>query len=116
MNLFSITAPLVIRYPDGTKHLAIEIFKHPDGLIYFRPFWHITCHGDMIHLIEGVIKGDGPWKAGDCTISIAGCHGTDLDIALELADWQGYLMEHNGEYMPGERVQEEALRCGAIIE
>ena len=40
-DLFSITAPLMIRNPQGEEQVIAEIFPHPNGLVYFELYWHL---------------------------------------------------------------------------
>jgi len=43
VDLFTVTAPLVIRHADGTRRLMAERFPHPAGLLSFEPFWRDTA-------------------------------------------------------------------------
>ena len=113
MYLFKVTAPLTIRLPDGRKHLMVERFPHPQGLLYFEPFWEPPEHG--VHLIRGALKGDGPWKIGDCVITVTGCQGADPQLAMEWSAWQEHLAVTGGEYVPREEVVALARGLGALI-
>jgi len=90
-DLFSITAPLLIRYPDNTRHVMVHCFPHPDGLVYFRAFWDQLPEGEDICMVGGDLRGEGPWKVGDAVITVLGCHGTHPEEAAEYADWQIHL-------------------------
>jgi len=125
-DLFSVTAPLLIRYPDGRRDVMVEHFAHgpgqspdpgyarnngspsPAGLVYFRPYWDRLGARDGICLVEGEVRGVGPWKVGTAVITVLGCHGSDPDEAAEFADWQHY-REQLGERYP----DREALRVMA---
>lgn len=87
-DLFSVTAPLLIRYPDGRREVMVERFRHPAGLVYFRPFLDREDAAQAIRLVEGELRGEGPWKVGDAVITVLGCRGTDPAEAAEFADWQ----------------------------
>src|SRR4030065_241432 len=80
-NLFSITAPLLIRLPTGDLHVMAERFPHLHGLVYFDLFWHLGNPHLVVHVVEGIIKGDGPWKIGVAVVRVLGCHGTDGALA-----------------------------------
>ena len=47
-DLFSVTAPLLIRFPDASRDVMVDCLPHAGGLVYFRPFW------DRMPLAEGV--------------------------------------------------------------
>lgn len=115
MNLFAVTAPLTIRLPGGGRHLLAERFPHPRGLLYFEPFWHQEATDRAIHLIEGTITGDGPWKIGDCVITLTGCHGSDPASSMEWARWQEYLQIYPHDYPTDDAIRATARRCGADV-
>lgn len=98
-DLFSVTAPLLVRYADGRRHVIAQRFPHPQGLLVFELFWHLGAADDRIHLLRGDIRGEGPWKVGDVVITLLGCHGTDPVEAEQFARWQQYL-EHEAENYP----------------
>lgn len=105
----------MIRRPDGTRHLMVERFRHPEGLLYFEPFWHLGDPGERIHRVTGAIKGDGPWKAGDCVIQVLACHGADFCLASEFDAWRQYLFENADAYPPRPLIEAIARRFGAVI-
>lgn len=93
-DLFSMTAPLLIRHKTGARHIMVERYPvaNGDGLVYFEIFWHRQRPASQaIHRITGQIKGDGPWKIGDSIITVLGCQGTDPELASAYAEWQSYL-------------------------
>ncbi|MBZ0071069.1 MAG: hypothetical protein WCY26_01190 [Thiohalobacteraceae bacterium] len=93
-DLFSMTVPLLIRTPAGTRHIMIEYFPlvEESGLVYFEPYWHLQRPASQaIHRIVGEVRGDGPWKVGDHVVTVLGCHGTDPQLANTFSDWQSYL-------------------------
>lgn len=89
-DLFTVTAPLLIRYPDGRREVMVERLAHPAGLVYFRPFRDRQEAALAIRLVAGEVRGEGPWKVGEAVVTVLGCHGTDPDAAAEYADWRLY--------------------------
>jgi hypothetical protein len=59
----AVKSPLYIKYPNGETRVIEEIFQHPKGILYFELFWEKDPKYS-IHLIEGEITGDGPWRVG----------------------------------------------------
>ena len=115
-DLFSMTTPLMIRGPDGKQEMIAEIFPHPEGLVYFEAYWHLGQPEETILLVEGTIKGEGPWKIGDYVINVLGCHGTDAELATAYEQWQTYLQTTVNDYPPPPLVAAIARRMGAMIE
>lgn len=115
-DLFAMKSPLVIRFPDGRKHIMAEYFKHPDGLLYFEVFWHQQAQQAAIHLVRGEYKGEGPWKVGDCVISVLGCHGSDPELASLFSEWQTFLQMAPDVYPGEEQIKALAISKGAILE
>lgn len=98
-DLFTLTSPLLIRYPDNTRHVMIACFQHPRGVLYFRPYWDQLPGTEGIGLATGTVKGEGPWKVGDAVVTLLGCQGTHPEQAAEFADWQ-FSLEQHGESFP----------------
>lgn len=113
-DLFSVTAPLLIRRPDGVSAVMAERFPHPQGLLYFDLFWHLGDPTQTIRLIEGEIKGDGPWKIGAAVVRVLGCHGTDAELAADHAQWTLYLNECAAEYPPRPMINAIARAQGVL--
>jgi hypothetical protein len=103
-DLFFVTAPLLIRYPDATAHVMLHRFRHPLGLVYFRPFWERMTTAEGIVLAAGEIRGDGPWKVGAAVVTLLGCHGSHPEHAAEYADWQLYLAQRGDDYPDREQL------------
>ena len=77
----------------------VACFQHPDGILYFRPFWDQLHDGEGTQIVTGEIKGEGPWKVGDAVVTVLGCQGTNPEQAAEFADWKFHL-EQRGELYP----------------
>lgn len=103
-DLFSVTAPLLIRYPDASAHVMVHCFRHPQGLVYFRPFWERMPATEGIVLAAGEIRGDGPWKVGTAVVTLLGCHGSHPEHAAEYADWQLHLAQCRNDYPDSEQL------------
>ena len=99
-DLFSVTAPLLIRFRDGRREVMVERFQHPDGLLYFKPFWDELAPAQGICVVFGEVRGEGPWKVGDAVVTVLGCQGTDPEQAALFAEWQQRL-EQLGATYPG---------------
>jgi hypothetical protein len=113
-DLFSITAPLLIRYPDGTRHVMVARFPHPGGVVYFRTFWDQLPLQQGVLLARGELHGGGPWKVGAAVITVLGCHGTNPDEAAEYSAWQFHL-EQLGDSYPGPAQLEQIARDAGLL-
>jgi len=113
-DLFTITAPLLVRYPDGNRHVVVELFRHPEGLVYFRTFWDRLPRGEGIQMVSGEVRGEGPWKIGDAVISVLGCHGSDPDGAAEYAQWQFHLGQLGEHYPVRAELEQLARQAGYL--
>lgn len=89
-DVFSVSAPLMIRSPHGGEKVIAELFPCDDGLIFFEIFWDQLPKGEGIYHIRGPIRGEGPWKAGDYVINLLGCQGTHPELAADFSQWQVY--------------------------
>lgn len=113
-DLLSVTAPLLIRYPDGTQHVMVERFAHPEGVLYFEMFWHMHRPASQaIHLVKGGVKGEGPWKIGEAVVSVLGCQGTDPDMAAAYSQWQVFLQSGAPGYPSAKAITALAKQHGA---
>ena len=81
----------------------IRAFQHPQGLLFLEPFWRPD--GTGVTLVEGEIRGEGPWKVGDCVVTVLGCHGTDAELAAQFAEWQFHLEQQGGVYEFDDQVE-----------
>ncbi|HHJ14692.1 MAG TPA: hypothetical protein ENJ79_10020 [Gammaproteobacteria bacterium] len=97
-DLFSVTAPLAIRLPDGRKEVIAEKLPYDDGLLYLPPFWMNMEPLEALRYVPGPIRGEGPWKVGDAVVAVLACHGTDATLAGAFSDWQACLMQLDAAY------------------
>ncbi|HHO68907.1 MAG TPA: hypothetical protein ENK12_07745 [Gammaproteobacteria bacterium] len=104
-DLFSVTAPLAIRFPDGRRDILAERMAWRWGLIYLPPFWTLLPVAEALRFVQGPLRGDGPWKAGDAVVTVLGCHGTDAELASCWAEWQDHLHQHP-DYPPADTIRE----------
>jgi hypothetical protein len=113
-DLFTVTAPLLLRRQSGTLHVMAEVFRHPAGLLYFDLYWDRDPTMAAIHLVTGEVRGDGPWKVGDCVVTLLGCHGSHPEQAAEYAAWQSYVDQHGSTFPSRETVEALARAHGAL--
>ncbi len=114
VDLFSVTAPLSLLFPEGVERLIAAHYKHPKGFLYFEPFWHLKEPEDGIHLIKGWIDGKGPWKISGHVIKVLACHGSNACLASDFSKWQNYRLCHPEEYPPEPMIDAIATKLGAI--
>jgi hypothetical protein len=113
-DLFTMTAPLLIRYPDGRRHVMVERFRHPQGLLYFRTWWDRMEPARGMVLVEGEVKGEGPWKVGAAVVTVLGCQGSRPDEAREFADWQAHREQLGNRYPDRVALLDLAKRTGYL--
>ncbi len=113
-DLFTMKAPLMIRFASGEASVMAEYFRHPQGLLYFDLFWNLQTDS-AIHLVKGEYKGEGPWKVGDAVISVLGCHGCDADLATQFSEWQSYRQMCADEYPEPLEIERLAVAHGALL-
>ncbi|MGM0680389.1 MAG: hypothetical protein ACQESY_11055, partial [Pseudomonadota bacterium] len=68
------------------------------------------------HLVEGEIKGEGPWKIGEHVINLLGCQGANPELAMQFEQWQAYKQRADVDYPPEPLVAAIARKMGASIE
>ena len=99
-----MTAPLIVRRPDGEQRLVAEcvpIDAHlagQPGLVWFEPYWHIGGPERGLHWLSGEPQGDGPWKIADHIFQVLGCHGSHPELAAAHAAWQDFLQNAANDY------------------
>lgn len=107
-----VTAPLVLRAPDGTEKVVAACFTHPLGLLYLDLYWHRSTPDKAAHLLRGQLSGEGPWRIGEHRLRVLGCHNTDPHLAEQYAAWDE-LLQHDDSYPPRAQIVEIARRLGA---
>ena len=112
-DLFTVTAPLKIRLPNGEQRVIAELFKHPEGLLYFELHWQEDSDS-RVHLVGGDLRGDGPWKIADHIIHVLGCQHTDADMAYEYAEWQTWRLQHPTAYPDRKVIRRIASGYGVL--
>jgi hypothetical protein len=113
-DLFSVTAPLAIRYRDGSRQIMIERLPYGDGVLFLPPLWTETGMETSLRFVAGPVQGDGPWKVGDAVVTVLGCHGTDPHLASEFAAWQDCLEQLGVEYPAREQIEQRMLSHAAL--
>jgi hypothetical protein len=113
-ELFKVTAPLVIRLPQGKKKLIAEKFPHAQGLLYFDLYWHELEPAEAFHTVRGEITGEGPWKIADSVITVLGCEGTDPELSSAWSDWQAIIQSPVSDYPDPGLVAAIARKLGGM--
>ena len=114
-DLFTVTAPLMLRTPNGTEKVIAECFPHPQGLLYFDLYWHLGQPAQTTHVLAGDIGGEGPWKIDGHILNVLGCHGTNHDLASQYQNWQDYLCSPQADYPPQPLIMAIARKLGASV-
>lgn len=109
----TVTAPLVLRNPDGREQLIAACFTHPQGLLYLDLYWHLSTPQQAAHLIRGELRGEGPWRIGESRLRVLGCNNKDPHLQAAFIEWQQYLQTNADRYPPRAQVVEIARRLGA---
>jgi len=113
-DLFSVTAPLLIRFRDGRREVMVERLPHPQGLLYFKPFWDELGPEQGLCLVPGEVRGEGPWKIGDAVVTVLGCHGTDPEQSALYADWQQHRQQRGTDGPDRDALLEFARAAGYL--
>ena len=113
-DLFTLTTPLLICYPDKIRHVMVACFPHANGIVYIRPYWNELPDGEGIQIARGDIRGEGPWKVGDAVITVLGCQGTHPEQAAEFADWKFSLEQHGERYPTRDELEVIARERGVL--
>ena len=92
----------------------VACFQHPDGILYFRPFWDQLHDGEGVQTVTGEIKGEGPWKVGDAVVTVLGCQGTNPEQAAEFADWKFHFEQRGEQYPTRDELQIIAVEKGVL--
>lgn len=111
-DLFAMTVPLLIRFPDGRRDVMVDYLPHAGGMVYFRPFWDRLEHAEGLQFVRGELRGDGPWKVGDAVVTVLGCHGSNPEEAAAFAEWQVYRQQLGAQYPDRPQLQRIAAAAG----
>jgi len=85
--------PLVVDHLLGGLRYAPEVFIVPEGVVFLDFGWYgSSTHA--IHMIEGKLKGSGPWKIGGATIRQL--ERTDR-VYGELEMWKRFRLSEEGK-------------------
>ena len=114
-DLFDMQRPLAINYKDGSKGIMVAYYPHAEGLVYLEPFWENKSAENKARVLVGEIKGDGPWRCGDASITLVGCQGTDADLAQLLSQWEDHVQEVGPDYYKVDEIRSLARSFGAMI-
>ena len=109
----NVTAPLVLRHPDGREQLIAACFTHPLGVLYLDLYWHLSTPQQAAHLIRGQVQGEGPWRIGDSRLRTLGCANTDPHLQDDFTAWQRHLQANADSYPPRQQIVDIAQRLGA---
>lgn len=116
-DLFSVTAPLTIQHPDGHREVMAAVFPHDRGIMFFRLFWDLIEQNQGIEnafeIIEGDIKGEGPWKVGQHIVNVLACHGGDPHLATQFSQWQMHYEQQGYTESSKEMLRHRAIAFGA---
>lgn len=114
-DIYTMTAPLVYHDHINECHLLIaELFPCCDGIVFFEPYWREFPSSHVVHKIQGTLKGDGPWKIADATITVLSC--SEPELAMAWQDWQAHIQLNASLYEDDEFKIKLAASWGALIE
>ncbi len=115
-RLETVTAPLVIRFSDGSEKVVSRAFPHPEGVVYLDLFWHLKSPAEAAHLLPGELRGEGPWRVGEALIRVLGCANTDPHLQEQFLPWKEYLEREGEAYPPEAQIREIAAKLGCILD
>jgi hypothetical protein len=92
----------------------VACFRHPQGVLYFRPFWDQLPLAEGVPLACGDVRGEGPWKIGDAVVTVLGCQGAHPQQAEEFADWKYHLEQQGIRYPTREELLVIAVETGIL--
>ncbi len=115
VDLFSVTAPLAIRFASGEKQIMTEHLAYGGGLLFLPVFWTETGIDEALRFVPGPIKGDGPWKVGEAVVTVLACHGTDAELANDFSCWQTHLLQLGDAYPARDKIQKMMKTRAATV-
>ena len=83
--------PLKVIISRDHERVIAEGFIVGEGVVFYDVFWY-EASSHPIHLIEGEISGEGPWRVGEMVIE-----EMKEDEFLFEADWKSWLRFRNHE-------------------
>ena len=83
--------PLKVIISKDHERVIAEGFIVGEGIVFYDVFWYEASF-HPIHLIEGEISGEGPWRVGEMVIE-----EMKEDEFLFEADWKSWLRFRNHE-------------------
>ena len=86
-DLFTVTAPLLLRCPQDGERVVLRAWPHPRGMMCLGLYTADQGPARALFLVAGELKGAGPWKVGDCVVSVLGCRNTHPVPANDYAGW-----------------------------
>lgn len=116
-NLFEKHAyPLVIEIKidedDIITRTVAEIFPTANGIVFFDLWWHLNDSGHPIHVIEGKITGNGPWRVGNKALIR---YMSEEDPYNRWAAWMRWKEAIEKSYVSREIILKEARFYGALV-
>jgi hypothetical protein len=114
-DLFTVTAPLAIRFANGEKQNITERLGYHDGLLFLPTFWTETGIDKALRFVAGPIKGDGPWKVGDAVVTVLACHGTDAELVNDFSCWQTHLLQMGEAYPARDKIEKMMKTRAAAV-
>ncbi len=111
-ELQDVTAPLVVRAPDGSERVVARAFPHPRGVVVLDLFWHLKTPDEAAHLLTGTLQGEGPWRVGDHVLRVLGCANTDPHLQDQFQPWKAYLEAEGDAYPPEAQIRDIARKLG----
>lgn len=112
-DIATVRSPMLLSFNDGNKKLIAAAFPHRLGLMYFDLYWPQLAPADAVHILQGKLTGDGPWKIANAVIRLVGCQNTDPDEQDALAAWEHFI--NTNSYPPHEQILEIAGKLGASV-
>lgn len=114
-DIFSLTAPITVKQLDGQPEVVAEYFKHSKGILYFDLYWHQSQPEETMHLVEGEITGEGPWRVNNTVFNVLGCRSTNIEMAMQHEEWLTYLQTPGCDYPPEGLIIAIAKKMGADV-
>ena len=112
-DFHSLNAPLLVANANGQRKVMAHWFQHPQGVLFFEPFWNEFDDIRGIHLLKGAVIGSDPWKIGEYVITRLGCINTHREQRLEYEQWMAKRGMHGYNYPRLSEIRALAMEHGA---